>query len=482
MDDPQYEKHQGQSQDRSIEVGYEWYKIGSKGAEVVREWTAFVEKQEKELGLATTDKWLKPLKLVHFDARNIYLEAVDTFQLAWFEEHIRPKLQEELFTANHHPIKVHLTVNGTGPTTSSGRKKIQPQHIPTFHLTFDSLDPWATLAHFVDEEGSLATQLLTLSTTSSTFNPLYLHGPKGVGKTHLLMALCHEMRSKNINALYVRSETFTQHVIAAIRCSAMQEFRKAYRGTDVLLIDDVHLFARRAATQEEFFHTFNALHTLGRPIILSSLLAPSQLIEIEPRLMSRFEWGLAVPLKPLSTSGLNSFLERRLKALGFSLSEEVVSYLISMFSSAPLLQQALDTLALRAHMENRSLSLDNVKIMLATLVEQSLTEVLTAEKIISSVASHYGITPADILNRSHAREYAYPRQMAMYLCRSMLKLSLMHIGRIFNRDHSTVMTSIRYIEKRRDTRKDTQEGAHEKETRETLESLSKALKSRVQIV
>ena len=131
------------------------------------------------------------------------------------------------------------------------------------------------------------------------FNPIYLWGGSGSGKTHLLMALTHAFKQRGLNALYARAETFTEHVVAAIRSSEMQSFRKAYRHVDVLLIDDVHVFARKDATQEEFFHTFNTLHTSGRQIILTSKCAPSLLQEIEPRLISRFEWGINVHFEKL---------------------------------------------------------------------------------------------------------------------------------------------------------------------------------------
>jgi chromosomal replication initiator protein len=302
-----------------------------------------------------------------------------------------------------------------------------------------------------------ATEKYEQPTTSlGTFNPIYLWGGCGSGKTHLLMALAHAFKKRGLNALYARAETFTEHVVAAIRSSEMQAFRKAYRNVDVLLVDDIHVFARKDATQEEFFHTFNTLHTSGRQIILTSKCAPSLLQEIEPRLISRFEWGIDVHFEKLNAEDLRKVLEKRCASLHFPLSDEVCSFLIQAFPSSKSLHRALEALILRCHLDTDArLKRDPQSIdkgmaikMLGDLTAQEQKIALSPEKIINTVSSIYGIRCEDLLGKSQSQECSLPRQIAMYLCRHELKLPFQSIGQVFSRDHSTVMTSIKQIEKK----------------------------------
>jgi chromosomal replication initiator protein len=270
------------------------------------------------------------------------------------------------------------------------------------------------------------------------------------------MAIAQAFQKKGVHVLYARAETFTEHVVSAIRGSEMQAFRKAYRHVDVLLLDDVHLLARKGATQEEFFHTFNTLHTSGRQIILSSKCAPGLLEEIEPRLISRFEWGINLHFEKLSGEELKRLLCKRCVALGFPLSDEVARFLVQTFPSSKSLQRALEALVLRCHLggevrHKRNSQLIDKKIaeeMLSDLMIQEQKITLCPEKIISIVSSVYGIRAEDLLGKSQNQEYSFPRKIAMHLCRQELKIPFQSIGRIFGRDHSTVMTSIKQIEKK----------------------------------
>ena len=268
-------------------------------------WENFIRKQEEFFGPEVINKWLRALKVAHFDSGNLYLEAKDSFQIQWFEEHIRPLLKKHFLNNNFRPIKVHLTLSEAAqPPTTTKSKKEKSNSTPPIHYTFDKLDPSMTLDSFVAGVNNQVIfhffrELAEKSSAIAEFNPIYLWGEAGCGKTHLLVALTQAFCKKGMNALYVRAETFTEHVVSAIRSSEMQGFRKAYRHVDVLLLDDVHLLARKNATQEEFFNTFNTLHTSSRQIILSSNCSPASLEEIEPRLVSRFEWGINIHFEKL---------------------------------------------------------------------------------------------------------------------------------------------------------------------------------------
>ncbi len=430
-------------------------------------WQAFLNSQEKKLGKDVVDKWLRPLKIAHFDSANLYLEVEDSFQMLWFEEHIRPDIKIGLFNNNHRPIKVHLTVTGN-PLTSTKKEKKEtlPAAIPPLVLTPDSIDSKFDLAHFIPGAANeiffrflcelasfdpIEKTLKNPSITKGTCNPIYIYGGAASGKTHLLHALTTLFKKQGLLALYVRADTFTEHVVSAIRNSQMQTFRKSYRTADVLLVDDIHLLARRAATQEEFFHTFNTLHTDGKQIIITANCAPSLLQEIEPRLISRFEWGIAFHLERLSEAELLQVLKNRCETLELSVTDDVLPFLVETFPPhSKSLHRALDTLILRTHLEKADntlpLDLKTTKSYLKNLIEAERAGALTPEKIISIVSTFHGMCSEDILGKSHTQECVLPRHVAIYLCRKELKLPFTQIGRIFLRDHSTIMTSVKIIE------------------------------------
>lgn len=435
-------------------------------------WEDFLTKQEKLLGKTVIDKWLRSLKVVHFDSGNLYLEAKDSFQILWFEEHVRPELKSQLLNNNFRPIKVHITAaENSLASAPKSSKKDKSKAQPPLSFIFDKLNPESTLENFCAKESNKIVYRLFCELTGynpqtekleqpavalGTFNPIFLWGGSGSGKTHLLMALTHAFKKRGLNALYARAETFTEHVVAAIRSSEMQAFRKAYRLVDVLLIDDVHVFGRKDATQEEFFHTFNTLHSSGRQIILSSKCAPALLQEIEPRLVSRFEWGINVHFEKLTLEDLKLVLKKRCASLNFPLSEEVCDYIVATFPSSKSLHRALEALILRCHLETDARLrrdpqlLDKAKAtqMLSDLAAHEQKSALSPEKIIAAVSAQYGVRSEDLLGKSQSQECSFPRQIAMYLCRNELRLPFQSIGQVFGRDHSTVMTSIKQIEKK----------------------------------
>lgn len=433
-------------------------------------WEQFLQQQEAELGPETVQKWLRSLKVQRFDACNLYLEAKDSFQALWFEEHMRGKAQAKLINGNHKGIRIHLAVANANEKSKKARpfdkknrpfdKKKKEALNAQFQLNFDHLDPLCLFQNFVvNKDNQITFQLLSelagvsspSNTSLGTFNPIYLYGPPGCGKTHLLMSLTQNFRSLGFKTLYVRAELFTDHVVTAIRAGEMSIFREAYRNADILLVDDVHVFSRKGATQEEFFHTFNTLHLEGKQIILSANCAPQELQLIEPRLVSRFEWGIVLPLKSLQKEELKSLLLAKAEALHFVLPSKITELLTETFTSNPkALIKALEALVLRLHLDSyhttQNLSVAAAKTLLSDLIIEEQKAALTTPKIIQAVAEHYGIRAEDILGKSQTRECALPRQIAMHLCREKLKMPYMKIGDLFSRDHSTVMASVKHIE------------------------------------
>ncbi len=427
-------------------------------------WENFLQSQEAELGIDTVQKWLRTLKIQRFDACNLYLEAKDSFQALWFEEHIRSKAQVKLLNGNNKKIKIHLDVANSPQKVKKSKIKVKEKNpkAPPFQLNFDDLDPHCLFQYFMlSEENNLTHKLLleiaglspqVHSTKLGTFNPIYIYGSAGTGKTHLLMSLAHALRAQGLRTVYVRAETFTDHVVTAIRAGEMSVFRQAYRNIDALIVDDVHVFSRKGATQEEFFHTFNTLHLEGKQIILAANCAPQELQLIEPRLVSRFEWGIVLPLKPLKNEDIRQLLTAKSQALHFALPVKIADFLIETFTSnSKALIRALEALVLRLHLDSKntlaSLTPTAAKTLLNDLIEEEQKSAITSAKIIQAVAEQYGIRTEDILGKAQTRECALPRQLAMHLCRDQLKMPYMKIGDLFSRDHSTVMSSVKHIQK-----------------------------------
>lgn len=408
----------------------------------MKEWYDFLKSLEAEFDFATVQKWLASLRVVSYDAGNIYLEAKDSFQVYWFEEHIRPKIKN-LLNENNRPIKVHIKIANEKKTKNTEKRS------PEIHLASDQLSNEFTFATFYEnEKNTLAYKVLQESAEGQgAFNPILIYGPKDSGKTHLLIATAKALQEKGKKVFYVKTRTFTDHVITAIRLSSLQKFRNIYRNIEVLIVDDIHELAGKNATQEEFFHTFNTLHTSGTQIILSSNSPPTLLKDIEPRLISRFEWGISVPINVIDKKGLEAILEKKIKLLELTLSLEAKEFLLKTFLSPSELQKALEALGLRS--TSSIFSLSELANCLKDLIFEKTKHELTFDRIAKNVAKHFGLSTEDILGKSQSRECSLPRQISMYFCREKLKLPYKQIGKLFSRDHSTVMTNIKAVEEKK---------------------------------
>ncbi len=288
---------------------------------------------------------------------------------------------------------------------------------------------------------------------AQNYNPLFIHGPSGLGKTHLLYAITNEIKRKNpaANIIYIKCEDFTNQMIESLAKSAMPQFRDKYRTCDVLLIDDIQFLAGKVSTQEEFFHTFNALHEDGKQIILTSDRPPKDIKPLEDRLKTRFEWGLIADIQPPDIELRIAILKNKIKQAGISVSDEVIVYLAeNLRSHIRQIEGAVKKLVAIKFLSGKEIDMEVARSCMTEFLGNAEPISVTVEKIFSAVDKKYNVKKSDLTGKSRVKEIANARHIAIYLIRTLTEMSLPNIGKIFNRDHATVMSSLDNVEKRLD--------------------------------
>ena len=284
------------------------------------------------------------------------------------------------------------------------------------------------------------------------YNPLYLYGGAGLGKTHLMHSIGHFILDQNpdMKVLYVTSEQFTNEVIESIRsgnAAKMNKLREKYRTVDVLLIDDVQFIIGKESTQEEFFHTFNVLHSAGKQIILSSDKAPKEMETLEERFRSRFEWGLIADIQPPDYETRMAILKKNAENYNKEINEDIFQYIATNIkSNIRELEGAYNKVIAFSKLNKVEITLDNVEEALKDIISPNAKKQITPQVIIDVVAEHFGISSADIVSKRRNSEFVLPRQICMYLCRELTTESLQNIGKALNKkDHTTVIHGIEKI-------------------------------------
>ncbi|MCB0029118.1 MAG: chromosomal replication initiator protein DnaA, partial [Anaerolineales bacterium] len=339
------------------------------------------------------------------------------------------------------PATVSFTVKeevvapaGAPATVSAISHEGQTEALPLkAHYTFANfvVGPSNQLAH--------AAAQAVAEKPGSSYNPLFIYGGVGLGKTHLLQAIGHRCLEQGFSVCYVTSETFTNDLIAAIRQRRTEQFRSKYRTTDVLLIDDVQFVAGKESTQEELFHTFNDLHREGRQVILSSDRPPKAMVTLEERLRSRFAWGLMADIQMPAVETRAAILRIKAESNGLHLSDDVIELMASAVrNNIRELEGALTKVIAYAQLTGVEIDRSLVERVLADLIKRPRK--VTVDRVLETVAQHYGVSEAALLGASRSRTVAFPRQIVMYLARTETDASLPQIGRrLGGRDHSTVL-------------------------------------------
>lgn len=305
---------------------------------------------------------------------------------------------------------------------------------------------------------------------SGAYNPLFIYGPSGLGKTHLLNAIQFEIKKNHpdFNIVYVDCEMFTNETISAIKTATMEQFRQKYRKADVLLIDDIQFLAGKESTQEEFFHTFNSLYSANKQIIISSDKPPKDMEILDERFRSRFEWGLIVDITLPDYETRMAILHKKEDMDGYNVSEDVIKYIANNIkSNIRELEGAFNKVVAYAKLEKKEVTLELAEQALKDIVAPNENKQITADYIISMVAEHFNVSTADLCGNKRSSKIVMPRQVAMYLCREILAIPLKNVGQYLgNRDHTTVMHGVEKIEK-------------ELQTNEQLQSTIDTLKKKI---
>ncbi len=282
-----------------------------------------------------------------------------------------------------------------------------------------------------------------------TYNPLFIYGPAGVGKTHLLYAIANEMRRKNpdVNIVYIKGDQFTNELIAAIQSGKNMQFRSKYREADLFLIDDIQFIAGKESTQVEFFHTFNKLYEEHKQIVMTSDRKPSDMLTLEDRLRTRFEWGLMADIQPPDYETRMAILKSKIRTMGLNLSDDVCNYIaINITNNVRQIEGTVKKIMAYRDLNNMPLDLPNISRAIDDMFKVEGNAVPTASLIISQVCKFYGVDEVVLRSTLKNKGTAEARQVAMYLIRNLTNLSLPDIGAEFSRDHSTVHYAIRKVE------------------------------------
>ena len=330
-----------------------------------------------------------------------------------------------------------------------------------------NLNPRYTFDTFVvgnNNKMAHAASVAVAESPGEAYNPLFIYGGVGLGKTHLMHSIAHFVLQKNPSAkvLYVTSEYFTNELIDSIRNgnnSTMSKFREKYRNIDVLLIDDIQFIIGKESTQEEFFHTFNSLHGAKKQIVISSDKPPKDMEILEDRLRSRFEWGLIVDISSPDYETRMAILRKKEELDGYKIDDEVIEYIAkNVKSNIRELEGSLNKIMAYANLEQKEINLDLAEKVLKDIISPNQKRIITPELILDIVAEHFDLSASDLIGNKRNSKIVFPRQIAMYLCRHMTEVTLKNIGKVLGgRDHTTVMNGITKIENEMETSESTRE-------------------------
>ncbi|MCP3958575.1 MAG: chromosomal replication initiator protein DnaA [bacterium] len=410
-------------------------------------WTSIRERLKEQLDPEEFRTWFRPLRAQADGGNRLVLLAPNHHFVHTLEQSYRPTIDRVIQDFDEPTIDVLFAVEET-PGES-------PRPLPASKSQFDPRYRFEDFVVGGSNQFCHAAALAVAESPSQSYNPLFIYGGVGLGKTHLMHAIGHKITADNprLQILYLTAEQFVNDLINSIRYDRMPAFRDLYRTIDVLLIDDIQFIANKERTQEEFFHTFNTLYTSQKQIILSSDSSPRRIPTLEERLRSRFEWGLIADIQPPELETKVAILRRKADIESIDLPDDVALFIAQhVKTNIRELEGLLNRVAAFASLTGRPMSLELTKDTLRDILPANR---VTAAEIIKFIARHYGLKVSEIKSRNNSKHIAFPRQVAMYICKQLTNLSYPDIGKQFNdKHHSTVMHSVKKISQLRTTEAD----------------------------
>jgi chromosomal replication initiator protein len=412
-------------------------------------WQHVLEHIRRNITEVEYHTWFERIRPLGIREGVLELAVPTSFALDWIKRHYAPLIQEalgllgaqvprfELLVVPGAAQPVQVDIFQAAPQADQGKSKLNPKY------TFENfvVGPNNNLAH--------AAAVAVAESPGKAYNPLFIYGGVGLGKTHLMHAVGHSVakRFPSLKIEYVSTETFTNELINAIREDRMAEFRERYRSVDLLLVDDIQFIAGKERTQEEFFHTFNALFEAHKQIILSSDRPPKDILTLEARLRSRFEWGLITDIQPPDLETRIAILKMNAEQRGLRIGEDVLEYIArQVTSNIRELEGALMRVVAYASLNGVELTRQVAAKALSDIFAPREVEV-DPQEIVRVVAEHFGLRPEDLVGCGRRKEVVLPRQMAMFLVRELTRASLPEIGQLFGgRDHTTVLYAIQKVQ------------------------------------
>ena len=444
--------------------------------QIIEKWEEILRtvKEEHELTDISFKTWLEPLKVFDVKDNTLYILVPDE-QMGL--NYITKKYTLPIKVAVAEIIGKDYEIEFVLPEQAKSMRTPKPMaFVNTESIDKSSLNPNYTFDTFVvgnNNKLAHAASLAVAESPGEVYNPLFLYGGVGLGKTHLMHSIAHFIQSNNpdVKILYVSSETFTNELIEAIRNgnnTAMTKFREKYRNIDVLLIDDIQFIIGKESTQEEFFHTFNALQTQGKQIILTSDKPPKEMETLEERIRSRFEWGLMADIGVPDYETRMAILRKKAESDNFDIDDEVLSYIANNIkSNVRELEGALNKLLAYNNLVHIPITMDIAEKELSNIITPDKPREITPQLIIEVVSEHYHISVDQMISKTRSSDVAKPRQIAMYLCKNMTDSPLDTIGSLLGgRDHSTIIHGIKKV---------TEEYEKNETTRNMIETIKKKI-------
>ncbi len=408
---------------------------------------------KEKIGVTSYETWLAQLNIREKAPGTVVIETPDEFFKNWVIDHYRDVIEEAIKTVSTKNIIIEFEVNPQILKQGTQNRLTEfEKHFEEPAGTQTNLNSRFTFDNFVigsSNRFAHAACLAVAESPAKAYNPLFIYGGVGLGKTHLMQAIAHKIREINPRAkhCYITSERFTNELIDAIRHRSTTQFRQKYRGIDVLLIDDIHFIAGKESTQEEFFHTFNSLHNDRKQIIISSDRPPKAIANLEERLSSRFNWGLITDIQPPDFETRVAILRKKIEREPIAVPDDVIMFIAQEIkTNIRELEGALIRVVAYSLLEEKPISLEISKEILKDMVKETF-KTINVDMIQKIVAEHFNLALSDLRNKRRSKNIILPRQVAMYLSRQLTNLSLPEIGEAFGgKDHTTILHSWKKID------------------------------------